>query len=177
MLVALKGPAKFALQQGWLEKVPLTQPNNMTTSESITPTPARRILRRIAAVLAGLILIVGLDISLDVLMHATGVYPPWFRPMSTGLWVLALSYRTIDSILGSYVAALLAPDRPLAHALMLGAIGVALSTVGALATWSKGPEFGPKWYPLTLVIIALPCSLIGGTIRQKQVSTTNQRVT
>ena len=140
----------------------------MTSSESSTPKASRRVLRRIGAVLAGLVLIVVLDISFDLIMHVTGVFPPWFRPMSAGLWVLALSYRAIDSIVGTYVTALLAPDRPLAHALVLGAIGVALSTTGALATWNKGPQFGPKWYPLAVVFIALPCAFIGGTIRQRQ---------
>src|ERR1044072_1363016 len=138
----------------------------MTNNESVRPQPSRRIRRRVGAVLAGLIVIVILDTGLDVIMHATGVYPPWFQPMSTGLWLLAIGYRSIDSIVGSYITATLAPDQPVAHALVLGLIGVVLSTVGTLATWSKGPEFGPKWYPIALVIIALPCALIGGTLRQ-----------
>ncbi len=141
----------------------------MTNNESVRPQPSRRI-RRVGAVLAGVIVIVILDTGLDVIMHATGVYPPWFQPMSTGLWLLAIGYRSIDSIVGSYITATLAPDRPVAHALVLGLIGVVLSTVGTLATWSKGPEFGPKWYPIALVIIALPCALIGGTLRQRQIS-------
>ena len=140
----------------------------MTNNESVRPQPSRRILRRVAAVFAGLVLIVILDTGLDVIMHATGIFPPWFQPMRASLWLLAITYRAIDSIAGSYLTARLAPDRPLAHALVLGLIGVILSTVGALATWSKGPEFGPKWYPLALVVIALPCASIGGTLRQRQ---------
>ena len=140
----------------------------MTKDESIKPQPSRQILRRVGAVLAGLVLIVLLDIGIDVIMHATGVYPPWFQPMRTSLWLLAIGYRIIDSILGSYFTATLAPDRPLAHALVLGLIGVLLSTLGTFATLNKGPEFGPNWYPITLVIIALPCALIGGALRQRQ---------
>jgi hypothetical protein len=141
----------------------------MTNNESARPQPSRRILRRIGAVFAGLVLIVILDTGLDVIMHATGIYPPWFQPMSMGLWLLAISYRTIDGIAGSYLTARLAPDRPLAHALVLGVIGFLLSTAGLLATWGKGPEFGPKWYPIALVVIALPCAFIGGTLRLRQV--------
>ena len=140
----------------------------MTNEQSIRPQPSRRILRRVGAVLAGLVLIVTLDISIDVIMHATGIYPPWFQPMRTSLWLLAIGYRTIDSILGSYLTATLAPDRPLAHALVLGIVGVVLSSMGAFATWNKGPEFGPRWYPIAVVIIALPCAVIGGTLRQRQ---------
>jgi hypothetical protein len=127
-----------------------------------------RVLRRVGAVLAGVVLIIILDTSLDAIMHATGVYPPWFQPMKTGLWFLALGYRAIDSIAGSYLTARLAPDRPLAHALALGIIGVVFSAAGALATWNKGPEFGPKWYPIALMLIALPCSWLGGTLRERQ---------
>src|SRR5262245_46294614 len=99
----------------------------MTNSDALKPQSSRRILRRIGAVLAGVILIIILDLGLDIVMHATGIYPPWFQPMATGLWLLALSYRTIDSILGCYVTARLAPDRPLTHALVLGGLGVILS--------------------------------------------------
>lgn len=142
----------------------------MTNEESVRPQPSRRILRRVGAVFAGLVLIVTLDIGIDVMMHATGIYPPWFQPMRTSLWLLAIGYRAIDSILGAYLTATLAPDRPLAHALVLGIIGVLLSSMGTLATLNKGPEFGPIWYPIALVIIALPCALIGGTLRQRQVN-------
>ena len=147
----------------------------MTNSEPVRPQSSRRLLRRIGAVLAGIIVIVILDTGLDVIMHATGIYPPWFQPMRITLWLLAISYRTIDGIAGSYLTARLAPDRPLAHALVLGAIGVLLSTAGLLATWNKGPEFGPKWYPIALVVIALPCAFIGGTIRQRQVPPARNR--
>lgn len=142
----------------------------MKTSEPSKTEAPPRILRRIGAVLAGLILIVILDTGIDIVMHATGVFPPWFQPMRTALWLVAIGYRFIDGVAGSYLTALLAPDRPRAHALVLGAIGLVLSSAGLAATWTKGPEFGPKWYPLTLVIIAMPCAWIGGTLRQRQVS-------
>jgi peptidoglycan/LPS O-acetylase OafA/YrhL len=128
----------------------------------------RRILRRIGAVLAGLVVVFLLDLGIDSILHATGVYPPWFQPMRTSLWLLAIGYRTIDGITGGYTAARLAPDRPVTHALVLGLIGLVLSTAGVIGTWNKGPEFGPKWYPLTLVGIALPCALIGGLLRERQ---------
>lgn len=135
------------------------------------PRQSRRILRRIGAVLAGLITVAILDLGIDSILHASGVYPPWFQPMSSGLWLLAIGYRAVDGIVGGYITASLAPDRPVTHALVLGAIGIVLSTAGVIGTWDKGPEFGPKWYPLTLVGIALPCSLIGGLLRSKQVRT------
>ena len=127
-----------------------------------------RVLRSIGAVLAGLIAVVVLSIGTDLLLHATGVFPPWGQPMSDGLFVLATAYRVAYAVLGGYIAARLAPDRPMAHALVLGVVGVVLSTIGAAVTWDMGPEFGPKWYPLTLVVIALPCAWAGGRLVRAQ---------
>src|SRR5258705_12414434 len=106
----------------------------------------RRILGRIGAVLAGLVVVFILDLGIDSILHATGVYPPWFQPMSTSFWLLAIGYRTIDGITGGYIAARLAPDRPVTHALVLGLIGFGLSTAGGVGTLNKGLEFRPKWY-------------------------------
>ena len=130
----------------------------------------RRILRRIGAVLAGLLVVVILDTGIDVVLHATGIYPPWFKPMRTSLWLLAIAYRMVDGVVGGYTVARFAPDRPVQHALVLGVIGLVLSIAGVVATWNRGPEFGPKWYPLTLVVIALPCAWIGGKLRARQLA-------
>jgi hypothetical protein len=143
----------------------------MTNAAALEMKPSRRVLRRVGSVVAGFLVIGILDTTIDVIMHQTGVYPAWFQPMRASLWLLAIGYRTVDGIIGGYVTARLAPDRPVAHALVLGVLGIVLSTAGVIATWSKGPEFGPKWYPLTLVAIALPCSLIGGLIRARQLKT------
>ena len=39
-----------------------------------------------------------------------------------------------------------------------------MSIAGTVATWNRGPEFGPKWYPLSLVAIAMPCAWAGGKL-------------
>jgi len=140
----------------------------MTNTETLQPSGSRKVLRRIGAVLGGLVLVVILDVSIDVVMHATGVYPPWLKPMSTSLWLFATAYRMIDGTIGGYVAAWLAPDWPIAHALALGVIGLLLSSAGAIASWSQDPEFGPKWYPLALVVVSLPCACLGGFLRARQ---------
>lgn len=125
---------------------------------------SRRIWRSIGAVFAGLLTIAILDNLIDYVLHSTGVYPPFGQTMADGLFLLAVAYRAVDGILGCAIAGQLAPRRPLLHALTLGGIGVALSSLGALATIGAGPEFGPLWYPLTLVAISPVCAWIGGTI-------------
>jgi hypothetical protein len=124
----------------------------------------RRIGRSISAVFAGLLVIVVLDNLIDFVLHSAGVYPPVGQSMADGLFLLALAYRTVDAIIGSYVAASLAPSRPLWHALALGVIGIVLSSLGVLATLAGGPDLGPPWYPLALVAICLPCTYVGGTL-------------
>jgi hypothetical protein len=54
------------------------------------------------------------------------------------------------------------------HALVGGLIGLLASAAGAAATWNKGPAFGPHWYPLALVVLALPTAWVGGMMRMKQ---------
>ena len=128
---------------------------------------SRRTLRSIGAVLAGLLIIFVLSLGTDVVMHATGVFPPWFQPMSGSLFVFALAYRCIYAVLGCYVTARLAPDGPLKHAMILGVIGVFLSLAGLIGTWNAGPELGPKWYPISLVVSSLPCAWVGGKLGGK----------
>jgi surface polysaccharide O-acyltransferase-like enzyme len=126
-----------------------------------------RILRRAGAVLAGLLFVIIITTATDALMHATGIFPPWGQPMADSLFVLALAYRIVYGIAGGYITARLAPDKPVKHALLLGVIGFVLSLAGAAATWNRGPEFGPKWYPLSLIVIAIPTAWLGGKLFKK----------
>jgi hypothetical protein len=59
-------------------------------------------------------------------------------PWTGTLFLLAMAYRMVDGIAGSYIAARLAPRRPMQHSLILGAVGIVLSSIGAVVTWNKG---------------------------------------
>jgi len=120
--------------------------------------------RSVVAVLAGFVTILVTHTGTDAVLHATGVFPPAGQTMSDALFVFAASYRFVFSVFGAYVTARLAPARPLKHALVLGSIGVALSLAGLLATLGRGPEFGPIWYPLSLVLVSLPCCWLGAKL-------------
>jgi MFS-type transporter involved in bile tolerance (Atg22 family) len=121
-------------------------------------------LRSAGAVLAGLIAIFVLSLGIDAVLHALGVYPPWDQPISDKQALLATSYRIVCAIAGCFLAAWLAPRRPMRHALALGVIGVLLSTAGAIATWNRAPAMGPHWYPIALIVTALPCAWLGGRL-------------
>jgi hypothetical protein len=127
-------------------------------------TTAKRTLRSAGAVLAGLVGTFAVTTAVDVVLHATGVFPPMNERMADALFVLALAYRIPLNTAGSYATARLAPANPLRHALALGAVGVVLATLGAVAMW----KFGPAWYSIANIAVALPCAWVGGTIRERQ---------
>jgi hypothetical protein len=132
-----------------------------------TPRP-RRTGRSVGALLAGILVVVTLSTGTDLALHATGIFPPFGQPMGGALFLLATAYRTLYGIAGGYLVARLAPYRPMAHALTSGVLGLAASIAGAVATWNRGPEFGPKWYPLALIVLAVPCAWAGGWLHSVQ---------
>jgi hypothetical protein len=135
---------------------------------SETQAPRHLTLRRIGAGLAGLLAIFALSLGTDVLLHAAGFFPPLGQSMSDQLFLLATAYRTVYAIAGCYITARLAPDQPMKHALVLGLVGVALSTLGAVLTWNHQPSMGPHWYSLALIAQSMPCAWVGGWLRITQ---------
>ena len=132
--------------------------------------PPRRIGRSIGAVLAGMVVGIILTLATDIVLHAIHVFPPWGASMAgfEGALLLATVYRTIYGIAASYLVARLAPDRPMQHALAGGFLGLVVSIVGAAVTWNKGPAFGPHWYPLALIVLAMPQAWVGGKLYEMQ---------
>jgi hypothetical protein len=141
----------------------MTTTTKVETAMSETHPP-RRVIRRIGAVFAGFLTIVILSTATDMVLHATGVFPPVGQRMNDGLFVLALAYRIVYGVVGCYLTARLAPDRPMLHAIVLGGIGVVLSTAGAVAMW----DAGPACYSLAVIAISLPCAWLGGRLREIQ---------
>jgi hypothetical protein len=115
------------------------------------------------------VVVVVLSLGTDLILHGLKIFPPLGQLMSDKLFLLATIYRIVYAIVGSYITARLAPDRPMGHAMVGGMIGLALSIVGAAVTW-KHTEMGPHWYPLALVVTALPCAWVGGKIREMEIS-------
>ncbi|MDB5257463.1 MAG: hypothetical protein JWM14_2158 [Chitinophagaceae bacterium] len=123
-------------------------------------------LKSIAAILAGMILIIVLSIATDQLMIAAGVYPsmeqqqqlqanPWW------MLLIALVYRNIYAVAGGYLTASLAPSNPLRLVVILGIIGIIANIAGGIAMMDKGSS----WYPIALTVCALPCTWWGGKLK------------
>jgi hypothetical protein len=128
-----------------------------------TSAQPRNLWRSTGAVLAGFFAVVVLSLGTDQLLHVLNVYPPWGQPMrDPGLNLLALSYRIVYTVLGSYITARLAPRNPMRHALVLGVVGFVVGSAGAIATLPM--KLGPNWYPIAIALTALPCAWLGGVL-------------
>lgn len=139
----------------------------MTMQATALGTQQRSFWRSTGAVVLGFVAVVLLSLGTDEVLHLLKVYPPWGQPMfDPRLNLLALSYRIIYSVIGSYIAARFAPRNPMRHAMVLGVVGFIVSVPGVIFIITHR-ELGPVWYPLALAITALPCAWLGGIIYQK----------
>lgn len=128
----------------------------------------RNLWRSTGAVLLGFFVVVILSLGTDEALHLLKVYPPWGEPMhEPSLNSLALSYRVVYSVIGSYIAARFAPRNPMRHAMVLGEVGLVLCVPGVVFTIIH-PNLGPAWYPIALMITALPCAWLGGLRYQRK---------
>jgi hypothetical protein len=136
----------------------------MTLQSAEPVTRPRRRLRSATAIFSGFVAVVVLSLGTDQIMHILGIYPPWEEPMhDTGLLVLALSYRMIYTVIGGFIAAWLAPEAPMRHAVILGLIGLVPGGAGVIA--AAGMDLGPLWYPIAIALTGLPCCCLGGVLR------------
>ena len=110
-------------------------------------------LRSIRAVLAGFFSVLLLSVLTDAAVSGVKPFP----------FLAATLYRTLYAVVGGYVTARLSPERPRTHVMILTLVGTALATLGAITTWDKGPDFGPHWYPLSLIATA-PITVLGGKL-------------
>ena len=83
------------------------------------PRRPRHVLRRLGALLAGVLANIIPAVATDMMLASMGVLPPLSEPVkfTTPLLLLATAYRTVYGIAAGYLTARLAPDHPMGHAL------------------------------------------------------------
>src|SRR5215469_1884074 len=133
-----------------------------------TTAQSRRLGQSVWALVAGFLFVVILSLVTDALVHKLGVFPPLGEYTPDKPLLLATAYRVIFGIIGSYITARLAPHSPMRHALIGGCIGILLGILGAAATWNR--NLGPHWYPVALVVFALPQSWLGAKLFLRRAS-------
>lgn len=123
-------------------------------------------IKSIWAVVAGFLTVVVFSMGTDMVLEKTGIFPP---PSEMGLFVtwmlaLALLYRTVYTILGGYVTALLAPQNPMKHVWILAIFGQIGGIVGVIVGWNLSAH----WYPIALAALAIPSVWLGGWLRTRK---------
>lgn len=126
-----------------------------------------KILKSIGAVVAGFVVVFVLAVATDIVLVMAQVFPPVDHPerYGDGMYAAITLYTALYSVVGAWLTAKLAPGKPMAHALVLGVLGTLSSALGAWANWSKSA--GHEWYPIALIIIALPTCWLGGMLYVK----------
>ncbi len=118
------------------------------------------------AIVVGVLVGIIATTLIDIVLHVAGVFPPLKTPITDGLALLATSYRIVIGIGCAWLTARLAPSHPMRHVMILGALGAAAALVGVITTWNLG--LGPRWYPIALVVLAVPQSWAGGKLFERQ---------
>ena len=140
----------------------------MSTLTASATGQNRQVGRSIIAIVAAIIANVVLSLGVDQILHVLAVYPPWGQPMyEPSLNLLALGYRIVFAVVSGYLVARLAPREPMRHAAILGIIAVVLSTLGAVVAITQA-DLGPAWYPIALVVVSFPCVWFGAVLQGRR---------
>jgi membrane glycosyltransferase len=123
------------------------------------------IVRSILAIVAGFLFIGALAFGAGAGLQSAGIMPPAGEPLTDiGPILLETVYVALFAITGCWLAAWLAPDRPMRHALILGVLGLAFNLMGAVATWGQRPA----WSTVLNLALVMPYAWIGGRLREMQ---------
>lgn len=124
----------------------------------------KNIFQSIGAIIAGFVATFVLSYATDLVLEGMGMLASGPLPMYGSELLIAtiLVYRNIYNVVGTYIAARLAPNHPMRHALALGVLGFVLSIIATIATWNM--SLGPAWYSVGIVVFALPCAWFGGKL-------------
>lgn len=124
-------------------------------------------LKRAGAVLTGFVLIGLLGFATDTILQRVGILPiPTEQKFEAGHALLALSYHLLFVVLGGFVTARMAPDHPIAHAIVLGILGVVISALGLIAIITQ--DLAPAWYGWSLIVLSIPVTWLGGKVATMQ---------
>jgi hypothetical protein len=124
------------------------------------------IVRSILAIVAGFLFIGALAFGAGAVLQAAGMAPAPGEPLTdTGPVLLETAYVAVFAIAGCWLAAWLAPGRPMLHALILGVLGLAFNVMGAVATWGQRPV----WAVVLNLALVMPYAWLGGRLRERQI--------
>jgi peptidoglycan/LPS O-acetylase OafA/YrhL len=93
--------------------------------------------------------------------------PSWFpgaAPPAGPFLAVNIAYSVIAALAGGYVAAWIAPQRPVKHAVMLAVFALVMSIVSAVLQGDRQP----RWYQVLLAVCMPMVIVLGGWVRGHQ---------
>lgn len=138
------------------------------------PLAEALMLRSIAAIVAGFVFIVALSIGADTILRSVmpGLFDAAGRVDSVPALLFIMAYVGVFAVSGCYLAARLAPKRPMLHALILGALGLVFNIGGTIAMWNTAPA----WYHIVAPVLVMPYAWMGGRLREIELARAGQEV-
>lgn len=123
--------------------------------------------RSILAIVTGFVVIGALSFGADAVLKQMmpGAFDATGRVNSVPVLLLIMAYVAIFAIAGCYLAARLAPNKPMRHALILGVLGLIFNIAGSAAMWNTAPA----WFHLVSLVMVMPYAWIGGKLRENQI--------
>lgn len=126
------------------------------------------VARSVIAIVVGFLVIGVLAMGTDALLKSTvpGIFGPDDRVDSVPWLLIIQLYVFAYAVFGCWIAARLAPNKPMRHALILGLLGLLFNIAGTIALWDKMPA----WYHIVALALVIPAAWVGGRIRERQVA-------
>ena len=123
-------------------------------------------MRSVLAIVAGFLLIGILSFGADAALRASmpELVSPTGRVDSPAVLALTIAYVGLFAITGCYMTGMLAPSRPMRHAIILGVLGLAFNVAGSAAMWNTAPA----WYHIVSLALVMPYAYIGGAIAERR---------
>jgi hypothetical protein len=126
------------------------------------------VLRSIFAVVVGFLIIGALSMGTAQVLQQNmpAAFGPGGRVDSVGLLLFMQGCVAVYAICGCWLAARLAPNRPMTHALVLGALGLVFNIIGVATRW----DTAPAWYQILALALVMPYAWLGGRLREQQLA-------
>lgn len=131
---------------------------------------SRQTRKSIWAVVAGILVGVVPTLATDAILHKIGVFPPWGQSMTgyESALLLATAYRTVLRNTGRLHRRSPRPRSSHAPRLVAWCDRPGRKHFRRRSNLERGAAFGPHWYPLALIVLAMPQAWFGGKLREKQ---------
>jgi peptidoglycan/LPS O-acetylase OafA/YrhL len=120
------------------------------------------VLRSAIAIIGGyLAMVVVVGLCTYFLMLLTPSWFPGAAPPAGPYLAVNIAYSVVAALVGGYVAAWIAPRRPVKHAVLLAAFALVMSVVSAVLQGDRQP----RWYQVLLAVCMPMVIVLGGWAR------------